>query len=231
MPNPIVFVPGLLCTAALYAPQIAALKGRADCVVADHTRHDSMRAIVRGILEDAPTRFHLVGLSMGGYVALEMAAHAPERITTLVLMDTNARPDSREQPALRREYIALAEREGIDPVIDLLLPKFIDESRLDDAALVATIRQMARDTGVEAFVRQETAILGRKDARPDLADITCPTLVVCGDRDTLLPPHLSEEIAAGIPGARLQMIKGSGHLTTLEKPEAVNAALMAFWGL
>ena len=116
-------------------------------------------------------------------------------------------------------------------MIGQLLPKFIDDSRLGDAALVATIRQMARDTGVEAFVRQETAILGRRDARPDLAGITCPTLVVCGDRDTLLPPYLSEEIAAGIAGARLAMIEGSGHLTTLEKPEAVNKVLLEFLGL
>jgi len=190
-----------------------------------------MRAITEDLLTAAPERFFLVALSMGGYVALELAEHAPDRIEKLVLMDTSARADTPEQTASRRDLMALAKADGIDPISDRLLPLFIDGSRLDDAALVDTVRQMARDTGVESFLRQETAIMGRKDARADLADITCPTLVVCGDRDTLLPPDLSREIAAGIPGARLEMIEGSGHLTTLEKPDAVNRVLADFLGL
>lgn len=228
MTYPIMFVPGLLCTGALYAPQIAALSGKAECIVADHTRQDSMRAIVESILEMAPERFHLVGLSMGGYIALEMAEHAPERMKKLVLMDTSAQADRPEQTVFRRELMATAREEGIDPVIDRLLPLFIEKSRLSDTALIETVRKMARDTGVDAFFRQQTAIIGRKDARPDLADIACPTLVVCGDADALTPPELSEEIAAGISGARLELIAGCGHLTTLEKPGAVTAVLTEF---
>ncbi|WP_436641909.1 alpha/beta fold hydrolase [Microbaculum sp. FT89] len=231
MSDPIVFVPGLLCTAALFGPQRAAFEDRAQCIVADHTRQDGMKAIVDSILDAAPERFALVGLSMGGYVALEMAEQAPERMTKLVLMDTTARPDRPEQTAFREATMALALADGLAPVMDRLLPLFVDESRLGDAALVATIRQMADDTGVDAFIRQQRAIIGRKDARPDLGDIRCPTLVVCGDRDRLTPPELSEEIAAGIPGARLAMIEGSGHLSTLEQPEAVNALLAEFLGL
>ncbi|MCT8974437.1 alpha/beta hydrolase [Microbaculum marinisediminis] len=231
MCDPIVFVPGLLCTKALFGPQLAAFEGRVQCTVADHTRHDGMKAIVDSILDVAPERFVLVGLSMGGYIALEMAEHAPERMTKLVLMDTTARPDRPEQTAFREALMAQARADGLGPVIDQLLPLFVDDSRLGDAALVATIRQMADDTGVDAFVRQQTAIIGRKDARPDLGDVRCPTLVVCGDRDRLTPLELSEEIAAGIPGARLEMIEGSGHLTTLEKPEAVNTVLEEFLGL
>ncbi len=231
MTDPIVFVPGLLCTGALYGPQIEALRGKAECIVADHTRHDGMKAIVDSILDAAPDRFVLVGLSMGGYIALEMAEHARERMTRLVLMDTTARPDRPEQTAFRKELMALAGAEGIGPVIDRLLPLFVDEAHLSDAALVATVRKMAHDTGVDAFARQQTAIMNRKDARPDLGDVACPTLVVCGDRDRLTPPELSEELAAGIRGARLVMIEGSGHLTTLEKPGAVNAALLEFLGL
>ena len=228
MTYPIVFVPGLLCTQALYAPQIAILSAKTECIVADHTRHDSMRAIVDSILDAAPERFYLVGLSMGGYIALEMAEHAPERMEKLVLMDTSARDERPEQTASRRVLMTVAREQGMDPVIDRLLPLFIKESRLSDKALTAIVAQMARDTGVDAFIRQETAIIGRKDARPDLADITCPTLVVCGDADKLTPPELSEEIAAGIANARLEFIAGSGHMTTLEKPEAVTALLTEF---
>jgi len=228
MSDQVVFVPGLLCTAALFAPQLAAFSGRADCLVADHTRHDSMPAIVDAILKAAPDRFALVGLSMGGYIALEMADRAPDRITSLVLMDTSARDERPEQTAFRHELMAQAREDGILPVIDRLLPLFVDESRLQDENLIATVRRMAQDTGVDAFIRQQTAIIGRKDARPDLADIACPTLVVVGDRDRLTPPELSEEIAAGIAGAQLEFVAESGHLTTLEQPDTVNALLKEF---
>lgn len=228
MNDPIVFVPGLLCTTALYAPQIAALPGGAKHSIADHTRHDSMAEIAEAILAEAPERFILVGLSMGGYIALEMVERAPDRIAALVLMDTNARPDLPEQTALRKELMAVAGKDGIGPVIERLLPNFVGKAHLEDAALVETVRKMAFDTGVEAFARQQTAIMNRKDARPDLAAIACPTLVICGDRDVLTPPELSEEIVSSVPGAHLTMIEGSGHLTTLEKPGAVNDALKSF---
>lgn len=228
MTKSIVFVPGLLCTSALFGPQIAALSGGADCVVADHTRHDSISAIVAAILDTAPDQFALVGLSMGGYIALELAETAPERISSLVLMDTTARPDTPEQTARRNEFIALAKAEGIQAVVDRLLPVFIAENRFEDEALVGTVRKMAKDTGVETFIRQEMAIMGRRDARPNLGNVTCPTLVVVGDRDKVTPPEASEEIAAGISGARLEVVADSGHLTTLERPDAVTALLIDF---
>lgn len=228
MTKSIVFVPGLLCTSALYGRQIAALSGKADCVVADHTRHDSISAIVAAILDTAPDQFALVGLSMGGYIALELAEKAPERISSLVLMDTTARPETPGQTALRKELMALAEAQGIQVVVDRLLPLFIAKSRFDDEELVATVRKMAEDTGVATFIRQEMAIIGRKDARPNLGNITCPTLVVVGDRDKLTPPEVSEEIAAGISGARLEVVADCGHLTTLERPSAVTTLLMDF---
>lgn len=228
MPQTIVFVPGLLCTGALYGAQIEALSDAADCLVADHTRHETMDAIADHALAAAPERFDLVGLSMGGYIAFEMAARAPGRIRRLVLMDTSAHADRPEQTAFRRELVALAEAEGIDPVVDRLLPLFVAGDRLGDDALVATVRRMAHDTGVETFRRQQTAITNRRDARPDLAAIACPTLVVVGAEDRLTPPDLSREIAGAIPGARLEIVAGSGHLTTLERPAAVSALLRDF---
>lgn len=226
MKRSVVFVPGLLCTGELYAPQIGALEATFACSVAEHRLQDAMDAIAEHILSTAPGTFDLVGLSMGGYIAFEMAARAPERIGRLVLMDTSARPDRPEQTALRHELIALAEREGLGPVMDKLLPLFVAESRLDDPELVSVVRRMADDTGLDAFRRQQTAIMNRKDARPDLAQIACPTLVMVGEQDRLTPPDLAREIAEGIAGAKLRAIPRAGHLPTLEEPEAVNALLI-----
>jgi pimeloyl-ACP methyl ester carboxylesterase len=104
-------------------------------------------------------------------------------------------------------------------------PVLFHRSRLDDEGLRTLVRLMADETGVEAFVREQTAIIGRADSRPDLAAIACPTLVVVGDGDQLIAPENSVEIAAGIPGARLVTITECGHLSTLERPEQVTAAL------
>jgi pimeloyl-ACP methyl ester carboxylesterase len=224
----LVLVPGLLCTGALWVPQIAGLSEIADCTVADHTRHDTMADIARSILAAAPGRFALAGLSMGGYIAYEIVRQAPERVARLALLDTGSRADTPERTAARRELIAIAEREGVGRAQELLMPALIHPARLSDKGLVDTVLQMAADTGLEAFRRQEEAIIGRPDNRPFLASIRCPTLVVVGREDALTPPGLAREIADGIPGAGLEIIPDCGHLSTLERPEAVSRALRAW---
>lgn len=224
----LVLVPGLLCTAALWAPQVAGFTDIAEISIADHTRHDSMAAIARSILEAAPERFALAGLSMGGYLAYEIVRQAPERVRKLALLDTGSRADTPERSAGRRELIATAEREGVRKAQQVLMPVLIHKSRLADKALVETIAQMAEDTGVEAFRRQQTALMNRPDNRPLLPHIACPTLVLVGREDALTPVELAQEIAAGIPGARLEIIPDCGHLSTMERPEAVNRALRAW---
>jgi pimeloyl-ACP methyl ester carboxylesterase len=223
---PIILVPGLNCSARLYAEQIPALWRFGAVTIADHTRDDSMTAIARRILAAAPPRFALAGLSMGGYVALQMMLQAPERVVKLALLDTNSRPETPEQTTNRRSVIALAEHGRFAEVADRLFPVFVHRARRDDAALRNLVRLMAEETGADAFLRQQRAIIGRADARPGLAAITCPTLVLVGDGDELTPPHLSQEIAAGIPGARLVVIPDCGHLSTLERPKAVTAAMV-----
>jgi pimeloyl-ACP methyl ester carboxylesterase len=221
----LVLVPGLLCTGALWEPQIAALSDIADCMVADHTGHDSLAGIARSILAAAPERFALAGLSMGGYIAYEIVRQAPERVERLALLDTGSRADTPERTAGRRDLVATAGREGMRRAQELLMPLLIHPSRFGDKPLVDTILQMAVDTGPEAFERQEEAIIGRPDNRPFLPSIRCPTLVLVGQDDALTPPDLAREIADGIPGARLEIIPDCGHLSTLERPEAVNRAL------
>jgi pimeloyl-ACP methyl ester carboxylesterase len=224
----LVLVPGLLCTAALWGRQIEALSEMAEITVADHTRHDSMEAIARSILAEAPARFALAGLSMGGYVAYEIVRQAPERVARLALLDTGSRADAPERAAARRELIATAEREGVRRAQEVLLPVLVHKDRLSDKALIEKVVQMAVDTGLDAFKRQQAAIMARPDNRPFLPSIKCPTLVLVGREDALTPVELSQEIAAGIPGARLEIVPHCGHLSTLEQPEAATRAMLAW---
>jgi len=222
---PVLLVPGLNCSARLYADQIPPLWRFGPVQVADHTRADSMDAIAAGILNDAPPRFALVGLSMGGYIALTILRRAPERVEKLALLDTSARPETPEQTARRRPQIALAEGGRFAEVSALQFPIFVHRDRHGDAALKERVRIMAEETGAEAFLRQQRAIITRGDVQPLLPSIKCPTLVLVGDGDELTPPSLSQEIAAGIAGSRLVVVPDCGHLSTMERPEQVNTAL------
>jgi len=227
---PTVLVPGLICSARLYAEQIPALWRFGPVLVADHRRDDSMGTIADRILANAPPRFALAGLSMGGYIAFVIAQKAPERVARLALLDTSARPETPQQTERRLPQIALAESGRLSEVVEQLFPLFVHHDRHGDASLKRIVHAMAAETGPEAFVRQQKAIMSRPDARPLLASIACPTLVLVGVGDELTPPVLSEEIAAGIAGARLVKVPDSGHLSTLEQPDAVNAALAEWMG-
>ena len=199
-------------------------------MLADNTRDDSMGAIARRILADAPARFALVGLSMGGYIAFEIMRQAPERVVKLALLDTTARPDMPEQSERRRAQIALAQSGRFGELPALLMPGLVHRDRQNDTALTGIVRQMIVDVGPENFVRQENAIIGRVDSRPTLATIRCQTLVLVGDADTLTPPERATEMAEGINGARLVLVPDCGHLSTLEQPEHVTQALVEWMG-
>ncbi len=225
-PLPIVLVPGLNCSARLYAEQVPVLWRFGPVTVADHRRDDSMVAIAQRILATAPPRFALAGLSLGGYISLEMARQAPERVAKLALLDTSARPETPEQTEKRTPLIALAKQGRFAEIPDIQFPVFVHRDRHGDETLRRLVRAMAEETGPEAFLRQQQAIMSRQDARPGLAAISCPTVVIVGDGDELTPPVLAQEIAAGIRGSRLVTIPDSGHLSTMERPQAVNQALV-----
>jgi pimeloyl-ACP methyl ester carboxylesterase len=225
-PLPLVLVPGLNCSARLYADQIPVLWRFGPVQVADHTRDDSMDAIAVRILAAAAPRFALVGLSMGGYIAQTIIRHAPGRVEKLALLDTSARPETPEQTARRKPQMALAESGRFDEVPALQFPVFVHRDRQGDEALRQRVRLMAEETGAQAFLRQQHAIIARADARRLLSSIKCRTLVLVGDGDELTPPSLAQELSAGIPGSRLVVVPDCGHLSTMERPEAVNAALV-----
>jgi pimeloyl-ACP methyl ester carboxylesterase len=227
-PLPLVLVPGLLCSARLFAPQIVALWPLGQVAVADHRRDADIDAVATRILAAAPPRFALAGLSLGGYIAFAMLRKAPERIAKVALLNTSARPDTFEQTSAREKLIAKAETGKMNEIVDVLTPLYLHHDRHKDEALTRIVRDMAADTGGDAFVRQERTIMSRPDSRQLLASISCPTLVLVGDGDVLTPPDLAKEIAGGISGSRLVIVPNCGHLSTLERPEAVNAA-MAEW--
>ncbi|SDD94448.1 alpha/beta fold hydrolase [Rhodospira trueperi] len=225
---PLVLLPGLLNDAALWAAQVRDLADIADPVVADLTRDESIAALAARVLAEAPPRFALAGLSMGGYVALAVALAAPERVERLALLDTNARADKPEQSARRHELIGWARDGRFGEVMPALLPMLVTPAHAEDEAIAGTVRGMATRVGPEGFIRQQTAIMGRPDRRAALAGIACPTLVLCGRDDALTPPEMHEEMRDGLPHARLEVIPDCGHLSPLEQPAAVSAAVRAW---
>ena len=163
---------------------------------------------------------------MGGYIAFEMLRQAPQRIAKVALLDTSARADAPEQSALRRAQMSLAAQGRLAEVLEQQLPRLVGRARREDAALREVFKLMAEEVGAAAFIRQQTAIMGRTDSRPTLGDIRCPALVLVGAEDELTPPERAAEIAGGIAGARLVTVPQSGHVSTLEQPEEVTRALL-----
>lgn len=231
VPEPLVLIPGLNCTAALYAPQWPVLAPGRPILVAENARDESIGAIAERLLAAAPERFALCGLSMGGYIALEVMRRAPERVTRLALLDTSARPATPETNQPREQMIALAEKGAFDNVTTLLWQKLVAPSRLADEKLRLEVREMAEEIGAAGFVRQQRAIMGRVDSRPGLAAIAVPSLVVVGAEDEITPPDEARAIAGAIgASARYLEIPGCGHLSTLEAPELVTKALVDWLG-
>lgn len=225
---PLVLLPGLLCDAALWSHQEETLADVAEVTVAEVSAHASMPELARAVLAFAPERFALAGLSMGGYIALEILRQAPERVTRLALISTQARTDTPEAAQQRQDLIKLSRRGRFIGLTARRLHFLIHPDRLSDHDLTSAILSMAQRVGRETFIRQQTAILGRQDSREDLRRISCPTLVMCGRQDALTPPVLHEEIAAAIPGAKLVIVEDAGHLIPLERPHAVSAVLR-YW--
>jgi len=226
----LLLLPGLLCDRALWAAQIDSLSEVCDPWVANLTRDETMEGMARRVLEEAPAQsFALAGLSMGGYVAMEIMRQAPERVTRLALLDTRARLDTPEDREWRLQMMRLAQSErGFAPITTRMLPLLVHPSRTGDSALVEAIRGMAERTGIPAYLRQQRAIMSRVDFRPGLSQIRCPTLVVCGREDILTPLPLHVEIEGLIEGARLSILEQCGHMSTMERPHEVNTE-MRLW--
>lgn len=220
----LLFLPGMMCDERLFAPQIEALGLRS--VVADFRKHDSIRNMAAATLDAAPQEFAMIGLSMGGIVAFEIWRQAPERVTHLALLDTNAKPDTPAKRSTRLEQINQAIQGGLrELAIESLKPLYLAENNRDDEQILETILNMAMELGPEVFRSQSLALKDRIDSVPTLATITCPTTIICGDEDLLCPIEFHELMANEIGDSQLVVIENCGHLATLEQPNAVTTEL------
>ncbi|HSN22380.1 MAG TPA: alpha/beta fold hydrolase [Usitatibacter sp.] len=225
---PLMILPGLLEDADAFEHQIPGLAQVARSRTAELTRSDTIAGLAADALAQAPAeRFALAGHSMGGYVALEIMRRAPQRVERLALLNTHARPDSPESTENRRRLMALAETD-FPAVMAELAPKLVAPQHRKELGLIGKMSEMALATGKEAFLRQQRAIIGRIDSRPHLGAIRCKTLVLAGRDDAIMPVAWLEELANGIPGARLEVVEDCGHMASLEQPEQVTA-LLAEW--
>jgi pimeloyl-ACP methyl ester carboxylesterase len=226
--TPLILLPGLLTDGALWRHQTETLSDIAAITVSDLTQDDQLGPMARRVLASAPESFALAGLSMGGYLALEIMRQAPDRVLRLALLDTSPLPDSAEQTARRRSLIDLARTGDFKGVTQRLLPLLIHPDRIRDAVLTRAVMEMAGRVGRDAFIRQQTAIMNRPDSRHDLGLIHCPTLVLCGRQDGLTPLAVHIDMAAALPNAALVAVEDCGHLSPLEQPHAVSAVLR-YW--
>ncbi|UYN98247.1 MAG: alpha/beta fold hydrolase [Devosia sp.] len=224
MHQPVVFLPGLICDARLWRDVIDGLADRVAPMVADLRLDDTIAAMASRTLAAAPQRFALAGLSMGGYVALEIMRQAPDRVTHLALFDTSARADTEERRETRRKGIEMIGQGKFIGVSRGLLGQLVAPHHLG-TPLAEEVQAMSERVGEQAYIRQQKAILGRIDSVPHLADIAVPTLVGVGMLDKMTPPELAEEMAQHIPGADLVRFPEAAHLPTMENPASVIAAM------
>ena len=224
---PLVLLPGLLNDSDLFRDQIGALSDIAACTVGDLTRHETLEDLADAVLAGAPDRFALAGFSLGGYVAQEIVRRAPGRVTRLALLDTAIRPDDPGRAADRRLLATAARLPGrFHGFGDRLLATYLHPAHRDDAGIAGRIRAMTERLGPEVFLRQNGIL--RRDGTETLRALGVPLLVLCGEADAVTPPDLHREMAALVPGARLVIVEGAGHMSPIEQPEAVSRALRAW---
>jgi pimeloyl-ACP methyl ester carboxylesterase len=226
----LLLLPGLACDAEVWKHQARALGKITGVQVADYGASDSIQEMARVAIEKAPGRFALAGHSMGGRVAMEVFRGAPERVVGLALLDTAYKPlqpgEAGEcEKAERAGYVNIAQTQGMRAMARTWLQKMVHPSRLTDQPLIESIVEMLARKSSEIFAGQIKALLGRPDATPLLAAARCPTLVLCGREDAWSVLDVHRDMAARIPNARLAIIENCGHMATMERPEAVTAAL------
>ncbi|MCF3596023.1 alpha/beta hydrolase [Rhodobacteraceae bacterium LMO-12] len=225
MSDPLVLVPGMMCDARLYGPQIEALSREMNIMVACATQGERIEEIASDILMSCPQKFALAGLSMGGIIAMEILRRAPERVTRIALMDTNAQAETPQTSAGYEPMIVGVKAGKLDEVMrGFLKPDYLAPGP-GRVKVLGMMAEMTRDLGAEVFLRQVRALQRRRDQQATLRKIKVPALVMCGAHDRLTPVKRHEFMAELIPYAKLHIVEDAGHVPTLEAPEEVTDTL------
>jgi pimeloyl-ACP methyl ester carboxylesterase len=225
-----------MCDHTVWDAQIDALSDVADARVIEwDMRHTSLERMAEAALAQAPERFALAGHSMGGRVAFEVYRLAPERVTRIAVMNTGVIPRAAgeagvEEERGRRRLLDIAFKQGIRAMAMEWMKGMLPAHRRGDGELVEAIVRMFERKTPELFLVQQEALLARRDARPVLGTIRCPALVLTGGDDAWSTPAAHEAIAAGIGGAKLVIVPGSGHMSTMERPNEVATAMREWLG-
>lgn len=227
----LLFLPGLICDARIYAPQAAAFPG--SLVVGSYgpkgTSPDSLVGMAQAALAQADAagadRLDVFGHSMGGRVALELYRMAPDRVRRLALVSTGIHPLGVDEPAKRAALQQIGYDNGYAALVDAWLPPMVAPANREDPAIYGPMRDMCLSMNQTMFDAQIKALLGRPEVETLVAGITCPTLVMTGKLDTWASPAQHADIASRMPSAELVIVPGAGHMIQLEAPEAVNAAI------
>jgi pimeloyl-ACP methyl ester carboxylesterase len=237
MPNhrePLLLLPGLICDQTAWQHQIDALSDLAECSVTDYGTLDSILGMAEVVLRTAPERFSIAGHSMGGRIALQMYRLAPQRVARIALLNSGYLPPAagaagEEETRKRGELVALAQSKGMHAMLRQWLPPMIDSRRISDTVLVNTIIEMMSRKTPEIFAAQVRALLGRPDASAILEQIRCPALLLTGREDGWSTPAQHSAMAAKIAGSQLVIVPDCGHMSMLERPAEVSAALRAWF--
>lgn len=224
-PPPLIFLPGMMCDARVFLPQISAFSSQYTLQIMNLTGADSITGLAQAVLAHAPPQFALAGLSMGGIVAMEIMRIAPKRVTRLALLDTNSLAELPEVTARRWPQIEKVRAGQLRTVMrDEMKPNYLSDGP-HQGAILDTCMAMAETLGAAVFVRQSLAVMKRRDQQDTLRQVQVPTLILCGKEDSLCPLERHELMHELVAGSRLEVIQQAGHLPTLEQPETTNEVL------
>jgi len=215
----LVLLPALLCDSRLYQNMVEALETQVPIIFPEIWHVDNLAGLARSMLESLPASFALAGNSMGGYLALELLRQAPERVTHLALIGTNAHADPEAAREKREQAIRLAEADKFKVFVDGYVVAALFEGNRQRCG--QTLRAMARDLGARALVNEQMAIMSRRGSEDILPSISVPTVVVCGREDAFASPKAHSAMAKAIPGAPCHVIENCGHLVPLEAPDSM----------
>lgn len=219
-------LPGMMCDARLFEPQVSTLSSKYETIVASLAGKSTVEELAHDILKDAPSRFALLGLSMGGIVAMEMIRQAPKRISRLALLDTNPMAEAPERKLIRDQQIKRIEAGELRAIMrDEMKPNYLADGD-NKNEILALCMTMAEALGPQIFIEQSRALQSRTDQCETLKTVRIPTLIACGEHDSLCPMEKHQLMHKLVAGSQLKVIPHSGHLPTLEQPELMNKEIM-----